>query len=60
MTGPKTKCTFDALTCGKAYFLMTRQNFIFAALLRGIADFLMTCQEGANLLHYYVSKQVFS
>ena len=41
MTGPKTKCTFDAL-------------------LRFIAGFLMTRHKGANLLHYYVSKQVFS
>ena len=32
----------------------------FAALLRGKAGFLMTHQKGANLLHYYVSKQVFS
>ena len=34
--------------------------FIFDALLRGKAGFLMTRQKGANLLHYYVSKQVFS
>ena len=32
----------------------------FVALLRGKADFLMTRQKYAKLLHYYVEKQVFS
>ena len=36
------------------------KSLIFYALLRGKAGFLMTRQKGANLLHYYVSKQVFS
>ena len=35
-------------------------TLIFDALLRGKAGFLMTRQKGANLLQYYVSKQVFS
>ena len=33
---------------------------IFDALLRGKAGFLKTCQKGANLLHYFVGKQIFS
>ena len=41
MTRPKAMCTFDALLCFIAGFLMTRQK----------------C---ANLMHYYVEKQVFS
>ena len=36
------------------------KTFIFDVLLRGKAGFLMTRQKGANLLHYYVEKQVFS
>ena len=36
------------------------KTLIFHVLLRGKASFLMTRQKGANLLHYYVSKQVFS
>ena len=33
---------------------------IFDALLRGKAGFLMMHQKGANFLHYYVEKQVFT
>ena len=33
---------------------------LFGAIVRGKADFLMTRQKGANLLHYYMLKQVFS
>ena len=36
------------------------KTLIFDALLRGKADFLMTRQKDANLLHYYVDRQVFS
>ena len=36
------------------------KTLIFDALLHGKAGFLMTRQKGANLWHYYVSKQVFS
>ena len=36
------------------------KTLIFHVLLRGKASFLMTRQKGANLLHCYVSKQVFS
>ena len=35
------------------------KTHIFDALLHGKAVFLMTCQKGANLLHYKVEKQVF-
>ena len=36
------------------------KTFIFDALIRGKAGFLMTRQKGSHLLHYYVEKQVFS
>ena len=36
------------------------KKLVFDALLRGKAGFLMTRQKGANLLHYYVLKQVYS
>ena len=36
------------------------KTIIFDALLRFEAGFLMTRQKGANLLHNYVEKQVFS
>ena len=36
------------------------KTLIFDALLCGKAGFLMTRQKGANLLHYYVEKQVFA
>ena len=35
------------------------KTLIFDALLRGKAGFLMMRQKGANLLHYYVEKQVY-
>ena len=36
------------------------KTLIFNAFLHGKAGFLMTRQKGANLVHYYVEKQVFS
>ena len=36
------------------------KSLVFYTLLHGKAGFLMTRQTRANLLHYYVSKQVFS
>ena len=36
------------------------KTLIFDALLLGKAGFLMTRQKGANSLHYYVEKHVFS
>ena len=36
------------------------KTLIFDAILHRKARFLMTCQENANLLPYYVEKQVFS
>ena len=36
------------------------KTLIFDALLRGKAGLLMSRQTGANLLQYYISKQVFS
>ena len=40
---------------------MTRQKTLkFDAMLRGKAGFLMARQKGANLLQYFVEKQVFS
>ena len=56
---PKT-LIFDALIRRKAGFLARQNTLIFDALLRVKACFLMTRQKGANLLHYYVSKHVFS
>ena len=38
----------------------TPKTLIFDALLCGKAGFLMTRQKGADLLHYYVEKQVFT
>ena len=66
---------FDVLIRGKAGFLMLRPktNCTFDALLRFVAGFHVTCQKllhllhyymthqkGANVLQYYVEKQVFS
>ena len=54
------RCKFVAMLRRKAGFLMMRQNLMFYALLRGKAGFLMMRQKSANLLPYYVEKQVFS
>ena len=54
------RCKFVAMLRRKAGFLMMHQNLMFYALLRGKAGFLMMRQKSANLLPYYVEKQVFS
>ena len=61
MTRPKTKCTFDALLRFVRFSYDAPKTLIFFhALLHRKAGFLMSRQKGANLLHYYVEKQVFS
>ena len=53
MTQPKTKCKFDALLSCEAGSLVICQKLIYL-------KHYLTRQKGANFLHYYVSKQVFS
>ena len=57
------RCTFVALLRFEAGFLVRSQKLLHLmldALLRAKTGFLMMRQKGANLLHYYVEKQVFS
>ena len=54
------RCKFAAFLSGKAGILWRAKKWKFVALLRGKSGFLVTRQKGANLLHYYVEKQVFS
>ena len=53
-------CIWCNITFRSRFSRDATKTFIFDALLRGKAGFLMMRQKGAHLMHYYVEKQVFS
>ena len=60
MMQQKTKCIFDALLRLEAGFRMTRLNSNVWCIIARESRFFHDAPKSANLLHYYVLKQVFS